>query len=118
MNRNSIGSVAGLAYAAILTGSFATGACAFAASSENQLPHVTVKYGDLNLNVREGIDTLYQRIKGAARSVCDQAISGSEPFRHNQWNSCYNTAVANAVAKVNNTQLTLRHAQSTTRRVG
>jgi UrcA family protein len=118
MNHHNSISAAGWACAAILAGALSTGACAAPESSTDQRPHMKVKYGDLNLNTRGGIDTLYRRIKGAARAVCDQAIPVSEPLQYRLWSSCFDTAVADAVSKVNNAQLTLRHAEATNRRVG
>lgn len=118
MNRHSIRKTAGLAYALALVCSFAAAACASAPSSRDDPPHMTVKFADLNLSTREGIDTLYKRIRGAARAVCDESESNSKRFQTGSWGVCYNTAIADAVAKVNNSQLTLRHAQSTGRHVG
>ena len=47
----------------------------------------TVSYRDLNLSTIEGATALYLRIKRAANHVCDE--------------SCYQAAIADAVAKVN-----------------
>jgi UrcA family protein len=64
----------------------------------------TVSYRDLDLSTIEGATTLYQRLKSAARHVCDEP--GANPFALQEWRSCYDAAMADAVAKVNNALLT------------
>ena len=67
-----------------------------------------VSYADLDLSRPEGAKALYRRIQGAARSVC-----GGEPAldlgQRRIWQDCYNNAVADAVAKVNNPLLTAEY---------
>jgi UrcA family protein len=67
---------------------------------------VTVNYRDLNLSTIAGATTLYQRLTHAARSVCDEG-PGVDAYR--EWKSCYQAAIADAVAKVNNPLLTGLH---------
>ena len=64
----------------------------------------TVSYRDLNLSTIEGATALYQRIRRAANSVCDEP--GSGVTRYQEWKSCYQAAIADAVAKVNSPLLT------------
>jgi UrcA family protein len=65
---------------------------------------VTVNYRDLNLSTIAGATTLYQRLTRAAHSVCDSPEPGVDAYR--EWKSCYQAAMADAVAKVNNPLLT------------
>lgn len=65
---------------------------------------VTVNYRDLNLATIEGATALYSRLKGAARSVCDQPNTALDD--HRAWQACYKAAMADAVAKVNSPLLT------------
>jgi UrcA family protein len=65
---------------------------------------VTVNYRDLNLSTIEGATTLYQRLRGAARAVCDGPETGVHAYQ--EWRSCYQAAIADAVSKVNNPLLT------------
>ncbi|HXO14916.1 MAG TPA: UrcA family protein [Steroidobacteraceae bacterium] len=65
---------------------------------------VTVSYRDLNLSSIEGATALYQRIKRAANHVCDEPGAGIAHFQ--EWKSCYQAAIADAVAKVNTPLLT------------
>jgi UrcA family protein len=65
---------------------------------------VTVSYRDLNLATIEGATALYLRIKHAANSVCDEPGVGIAHFQ--EWKSCYQAAIADAVAKVNSPLLT------------
>jgi UrcA family protein len=66
---------------------------------------VTVSFRDLNLSTIEGATALYLRIKRAANSVCDDgSTAGLAHYR--EWKSCYQAAIADAVAKVNSPLLT------------
>jgi UrcA family protein len=69
---------------------------------------IKVRYSDLDLTTQAGADTLYHRIRGAARQVCGYEASsfwGQRSFRN-----CVNGAVGNAVATVNSPLLTALHA--------
>jgi UrcA family protein len=68
---------------------------------------VSVNYRDLNLSTIEGAITLYERLKGAARTVCDGPLTGVAAYR--EWRSCYEAAMADAVATVNSPLLTALH---------
>lgn len=69
-------------------------------------PSKTVRYGDLDLSKRAGAETLYDRIKSAARSVC----SGEMPA---YFADCRAKAVEEAVAGVGNTLLAAVHRAAT-----
>jgi UrcA family protein len=77
---------------------------ALASNPANRSHSVTVHYRDLNLSTLAGATILYQRIKGAGRSVCGD--EGRRFDEQRQWNSCYQRAVADAVATVNSPMLT------------
>jgi UrcA family protein len=68
---------------------------------------VSVNYRDLNLSTIEGAITLYERLKGAARTVCDGPPTGVAAYQ--EWRSCYEAAMADAVATVNSPLLTALH---------
>lgn len=68
---------------------------------------LTVNYRDLNLATIDGAIKLYERLKGAARSVCDGPVTGVAAYQ--EWRSCYDAAMADAVAKVNNPLLPAVH---------
>jgi UrcA family protein len=82
---------------AALTCGIAT--ASFAADSSDPL-HVTVKYGDLNVSSAAGAATLYNRIRGAAETVC-------LPFKNEDLRSraflaaCMHKAMSDAVNDVN-----------------
>lgn len=118
MSFNNSSNRAVWACVAIIAGALSLQACAVPEGYLDQHPHTTVKFADLNLNTREGIDALYHRIRGAARNVCDVAIPQTDPRSYQDWRLCFEETVADAVSKVNNTRLTLLHAQATNRRVG
>jgi UrcA family protein len=72
-------------------------------------PHsITVSYRDLNLSTIAGATTLYERLTRAARSVCYEPEAGVDAYR--EWRSCYQAAIADAVAKVNSPLLTQLHS--------
>jgi UrcA family protein len=67
---------------------------------------VSVNYRDLNLSTIEGAITLHERLKGAARTVCD-GLTGVAAYQ--EWRSCFEAAMADAVATVNSPLLTALH---------
>ena len=67
---------------------------------------VSVNYRDLNLSTIEGAITLHERLKGAARTVCD-GLTGVAAYQ--EWRSCFEAAMADAVATVNSPLLTAVH---------
>jgi len=75
---------------------------------------VTVRYGDLDISTTAGAKTLYQRIRGAARTVCGEERDydlGLDARRY--WMSCYQSAINGAVDKVQSPLLQAVHRQST-----
>jgi UrcA family protein len=76
-------------------------------------PSKTVKFADLNIHTPEGAKALYQRIRVAAADVCDASI-GSDPVVRQAMRSCVDTAIDDAVKKVNAPYLTaLRFGENT-----
>jgi UrcA family protein len=71
-------------------------------------PSITVRYADLDLSRVAGAQTLYKRIKGAARSVCGD--QGRRIEEQQQWKGCYRGTIADAIVKVNSPLLTLLHS--------
>jgi len=86
--------------------------CLFAASAamageppqSADVPHVAVKYNDLNLNTDQGAVALYHRIVAAARLVCPTA-DGHDLKGFVASRSCQAAAVARAVQAVPSPQL-------------
>jgi UrcA family protein len=83
------------------------GAAPAPAADPSGLRSETVNYRDLNLSTIEGATALYRRIRHAANSVCDEP--GAGVTRYQEWKSCYQAAIADAVAKVNSPLLTSVH---------
>jgi UrcA family protein len=92
---------------------WALAAPALLAADVDQPPSKVVSYADLNLSNPAGAETLYRRIQGAAKQVCKQ-YNATELAMLSVFNSCYKTAVANAVRSVNSNPLTALHASKTT----
>lgn len=89
--------------AAVLLG--AVSAVASAGNATNGLPQRTVQYSDLNLASPSGVVALYQRIRTAARAVCEPLV-----FSDLQWHAegqrCTHEAIQRAVYEVNAPLLT------------
>jgi UrcA family protein len=84
--------------AAVLA-TLAAGVSAAPADARVDAPQVIVKYADLALSSPQGAAVLYQRIWGAALSVCRPLEDGSLRSKQAK-DACMHTAIAEAVAKV------------------
>jgi UrcA family protein len=91
---------------------------ALAAREPSEVPSRKVSYADLNLSTLAGATTLYRRIQQAARSVCGTDDGGRSIGPHLQWRKCYESAIADAIAKVNSPMLTAVHDDKTSGRKG
>ena len=104
-------------YAAIcvLFGSAAVGTpWTSAQASEETPPSKTVKFGDLDIRTPEGAKVLYHRIQMAAYTVC--GANDRDPVVREAKPHCIDTAINNAVKKVNAPYLTaLRFGNGTVR---
>jgi UrcA family protein len=94
-------------YAAIcvLFGSAAVGTpWTSAQAGEENPPSKTVKFADLDIRTPEGAKALYQRIRAAANQVC--APTYRDPVLRDGVGTCVNSAIDNAVKKINAPYLT------------
>jgi UrcA family protein len=82
-------------------------ACTLAttAGAQESLPSKTVRYSDLDISNPEGAKALYHRIRAAARDVCDLSTAG-DPVLRAATRACVDTAIDNAVRKVDAPALT------------
>jgi UrcA family protein len=71
-----------------------------------QAHQVRVRYGDLNLNTEQGADELYRRISYAAHEVCSDVVVPSYVLLESAYRQCRQTAMQDAVAKVDRPRLT------------
>jgi UrcA family protein len=95
-------------YAAIYcaVGTAALGALSTSAQAKEQdPPSKTVKFADLDIQTPEGAKTLYNRIRVAAREVCELSV-GNDPILMGATRACIDTAIDGAVKKVNAPYLT------------
>ena len=81
----------------------------FAGTSSVDSPSVSVRYDDLNLSTKAGVDKLYRRISSAAREVCPDVYS-RETSTVLAAQRCQTAAIARAVSQVNNPALAMLHA--------
>ena len=87
---------------------------AHAAPPENILS-VVVHFGDLDLARSEGATVLYQRLRGAAETVC-APLDDRNVARHMSFRACVQSAISTAVAKVDQPALTAYYEAKTNRR--
>jgi UrcA family protein len=90
-----------VAVAAALIGSAALGANA---GTVNDVPTVTVKYADLNLDTQVGAVTLYKRIRFAAKQVCGDADTRRIDL-YAQTKACMDRAIVSSVRAVGSPKL-------------
>jgi UrcA family protein len=72
------------------------------------VPRVTVKYGDLDLDSIDGITRLHARLSGASRQVCSKLDSRVLGLR-DDYERCVSDALRRGVADVDNDKLTTYH---------
>lgn len=77
-------------------------------ASSGEAKQVTVQFADLNLANDAGVDALYSRIRGAARTACAGA-EGRSAVQHREWNACMSVALDGAVAAVGSNALSSKH---------
>ena len=66
---------------------------------------MVVKFADLDLSRSEGAAALYQRLEGAAKTVCGP-LDSRDPWSHLSFIQCAQSAISTAVAKVDQPALT------------
>lgn len=90
----------------ILIAATATLACGTAAAGEPDAAlQRVVSFGDLNLNNPDGVKALYNRLSAAAKAVC-RPESVAPYVLWAQSRKCTHTALSNAVATIDNPNLT------------
>ena len=78
------------------------------ADRTEDVPKVAVSYADLDLSKPTDAEVLYRRIQTAGRVVC-QPLASRELMRRALWQTCYESAVENAVAQVNRPLVSAAH---------
>jgi UrcA family protein len=76
---------------------------------------IAIEYGDLELGSGLAIERLYARISAAAERVCGD-FDGRNLRERNDWQACYEAALADAVARVPHAALAERHRSERERR--
>jgi UrcA family protein len=69
------------------------------AAPPQDVPFVSVHFADLDLSSAAGAQVLYQRLRGAAKSVCGP-LDDRNVSRHMAFDACVKAAIGGAVAKV------------------
>lgn len=112
MNHNTLGKFV-TATAVALVGFAASNA---ALAGEPGVTRVAVSYADLDLGKPQGVDTLYARLKGAAKAACGDA--DARDLREKALvRECRDEALSSAVAGVTHAALTAMHHQRSPERV-
>lgn len=81
----------------------------------NDINTQRVSVSDLNLSHPSGVETLYDRLDQAAKSVCGPREHARELYRYRDWKSCYTEAMDGAVDTVGHRGLTEYHLVQTGR---
>jgi UrcA family protein len=76
-------------------------------------PAMTVRFADLDLTKPQDAAVLYQRIRFAARLVCNTASSPWDGSQVRNWARCFNSAVEEAVLRVDRPALTALYRERT-----
>ena len=84
-------------------------------SAEPNVKSLAVSYADLDLSKSAGAQTLYKRIKKAARRVCGPVDNYTFLTPAKTFRQCYEQAIADAVAQVDRPSLTALHQDETSR---
>ncbi len=86
---------------------------------KEQVETISISISDLDLSQKEGIVTLYERLKSSAGKVCgakDGHVTGSRIASlkiKRQYKKCYARALNGAVQGINNKSLTELHGSNT-----
>jgi UrcA family protein len=82
------------------------------AAPPQAVPSVVVHFADLDLSRSAGATMLYQRLKGAAETVC-APLDDRDLARHMSFKACVQSAISTAVAKVDRPALTAYYEAKT-----
>ena len=74
-----------------------------------EVPSITVRYADLNLDQAVGVQRLHKRLRAAAEQVCGIQVNPGSRFVSDAWKQCVDRAVGEAVAKVDRPALSAYH---------
>jgi UrcA family protein len=102
-----------LTHAGIAAFAFCSCLVGYSASAEQRVKTQAVSFADLDLSKPAGAQTLYKRIKAAARQVCGPADQYTFVVSSKTFRACYDKAVADAVAQVDRPSLTALHREET-----
>lgn len=105
-------SAAVLALALLGLGGLPALAAAGGANAEPGAPRATVQVGDLNLDSRAGVSTLYRRLAQAARAVC-ASLDGRTLREREAYAQCRRESLERAVRDVGHPALVALHGART-----
>jgi UrcA family protein len=91
-----------------IVGAVSAGAVS-AATTDEDVPTMTVRYSPSSLDTDQGAKVLYRRLVSAAVEVCPQ-YGGNPRWVTDAVRHCREQAIANAVFKINNPRLAAVHA--------
>lgn len=87
----------------------------YSASAELSVKSQAVSFADLDLSKAAGAQTLYKRIRAAARHVCGPVDQYTNLTSSKSFRKCYDAAIADAVAQVDRPSLTALHKEEASR---
>jgi UrcA family protein len=78
-------------------------------------PQQIVRFTDLDLSKPAGVQTLYWRVKVAARAVCRRGILSGDGRANTHFATCYEDTVNDAISRLNCPALTALHREKSSR---
>jgi UrcA family protein len=81
------------------------------------LPHVIVKFGDLDVSNPQGASLLYDRIQTAARNVCSRFVDPWNLVAMANRKECVDKTILDTVTKINSSALTAVYSAKTGKKV-
>jgi UrcA family protein len=79
--------------------------------ADDQRPTAAVRYGDLNLDTRAGVDTLFRRIQVAAQEVCQEYEPRGTFAASAAHQLCMRNAISDAVRNVGSPALAAYYSE-------
>jgi UrcA family protein len=95
----------------MFAGSLGAAMAAGAATVDNDVPSLVVRYDSQSLTTDSGVQQLYRRILGAAKEVCPEE-SIRDLGANARVRACRAQAVAQAIQHIDNTRLAALYASS------
>ena len=86
-------------------------AAPMAMAQKSVMPQIVVSYGDLDLESRDGMDTLFKRLERASRGVCGKRPTTVMNGVLARFLDCRSSTISNVVRNIDNPNVALAWAE-------